>query len=375
MIDSNRGRVGRLAVRNSYRGHRLVKCIGWLLGSCLTIAAMPSIVSADTLWIGEVNSNPIKTTGVKVQSVDGDKVTYTTESGASSTKPLSQLQLVNIDGETSFDAAENAYAAKNWNDALTGYQSSIQSSKDWIKRRSATRLGLTAKQAHRFDAEVNAYVTLMLIDPALAAPIKPSKAAENAPNLDAAVARINQGLATTSITTSQKSELLGVRLDIYRAKKDTANVNQTLQQLLALGGGNPGDAAMLKIAAANVAYDAKQYTQAINTIEQNRAIFTAPDQQVDALYVLATAKEAVDGSKTDPDVLKDLTLAYMRVVTFGSQLPEKTHVAESLYRAGQLQEKLKDPQAAVQLYQEILKSFGTSPVAADARTALAKAGK
>jgi tetratricopeptide (TPR) repeat protein len=336
----------------------------------------PAIAAADTVWIGELGANPIKASNVKIQSVDAGKVTYTTESGASSTKSMDQLQLIGVDGETSFDSAEQAFVAKNWNDALTGYQSALQSSsKDWIKKRSAGRLSVAAKQLNRFDAEVAAYVALLQQDPAAADATKPAKPTENSANLDSAISIIGRALDNPQLNTSQKSALLGLQLDIYRAKKDSTNVNQTMQQLVALGGGAPSDAGRLKVDAANVAYDSKQYSQAISIIEQNKAIFTEPDQQVDALFVLAESKEALDGNKTDTDVLKDLALGYMRVVTFGDQLPDKPHVPESLFRAGQLEEKLKEPQSASSLYQQIIKNFPASSVAADARAAEAKVGK
>jgi hypothetical protein len=340
------------------------------------LALVPAMASADSVWIGEPGSNPIKAGNVKIQSVTGDQVSYTTESGANSTKTLSQLQLINIDGETNFDAAENAFVAKNWNDALNGYQAAMQSSssKDWIKKRSATRLMIAAKQLNRYDAEVAAYVTLVELDPA-ADTSKPSKPVENSPYLDTAANIITRALDDQTLKSPQKADLLGLQIEIFRAEKNTSGVNQALQQLVANGGGGPNDAGLLKLSAANVAYDAKQYSQAINTIEQNKTVFKDPDQQVDALWVLAQSKDAVDGDKTDPDVLRDIALAYMRVVTFGSQLPEKPHVPDALLRVGALEEKLKDPKAAAELYQQIVKNFGNSSAATQARAAAAKIGK
>jgi TolA-binding protein len=350
-----------------------------LLGMMLVtgFALIPTVASADTLWIGEPGTNPIKAEGVKVQQVDGDKVSYTTESGASSSKTFSQLQLINLDGETSFNSAENAFVARNLNDAITGYQAVLASTsaKDWMKNRAGVRLLLVAKELHRFDAQVAAYVALIQRDPATASESKPAKPEENSPYLDPALATINKALDASTLDKSQKTALLGLELEIYRAKKDSSHVDQTLQQLVSLGGSTPADQALLKIVAADAAYDRKQYTQAINDIQQNRALFTQPDQQVDALYVLAQAKEAIDGDKTDPDVLKDLALAYMRVVTFGSQLSDKPHVPEALFRVAQLEEKLKEPQSAAQLYKQIITTYPQSSIAADAKTAAAKLGK
>jgi len=175
---------------------------------------------------------------------------------------------------------------------------------------------------------------------------------------------------------SQKIALLGLQLQIDRAKGDTAQVNATLSQLVAMGGASDSDKAMLKILSATVAYDSKQYEQAFNDIEQNRTLFTDPTQQVDALFILAESKQKLDGDKTDPDVQKDLAINFMRVVTFGSQLPDNPHVAESLYNAAMIEEKLNEPQAALALYKRLGdRTFAASPFAALAKTASDRVGK
>ena len=62
--------------------------------------------------------------------------------------------------------------------------------------------------------------------------------------------------------------------------------------------------------------------------------------------MLAQARDGQLPAGPSPDALKDAALAYLRVVTFGSDLPDRPHVAEALLRAAQLQEKLNDPTAA-----------------------------
>ncbi len=148
-----------------------------------------------------------------------------------------------------------------------------------------------------------------------------------------------------------------------------------MQQLAARGGTSAKDTGMVKLSAANLAFDSKQYAQAISTIEQNKAAFTDPAQQVDALWLLAESKDALAANKTDPETLKDTALAYMRVVTFGSQLGDKPHVPDALLRVGKIEEKLNDPQIAGQMYQLVIKNFGASPAATGARAAAATLAK
>jgi hypothetical protein len=188
--------------------------------------------------------------------------------------------------------------------------------------------------------------------------------------LDGSAIEVSKAIESSRLNDSQRSSLLSLLLEIYRAKKDTANVNQTLAQLAKLGAASPADLAVLKLASARVALDAKDYNKAITEIDQNRAMFKDPPSQVDALFTLAQARDGLDGGKDDPNVQKDLALAYMRVVTFGRDVPGQPHVADALLRVAQIEEKLNEPQVALALYQQISKDYADQPAAGDARTAI-----
>ena len=328
----------------------------WIVAA--VVAGTSGITLADTVWLGESGRNSIKIDGVKIQQFADGKLVYVTDSGMQAHKPMSQLQQINITGESSFNSAEDAYAARDYATAITGYQSVLNSSsKDWMQTRAAMRLVVAAKVMNRFDAEVAAYVTLVQKDPAAAAQVRPAQPPDHAPNLDAASSSIASALSGSTLTDPQKSSLLSLQLQIDRAKGDTAAVNATLQQLVGLGGASPADVAL---ASANVALDSKQYSVAASKIDQNRALFTDPAMQVEALFALAQAKQGLAADKNDPEVTKDLGLAYMRVVTFGSQLPDRPHVLESLYQAAQIEEKLKEPQAAMSLYRQLVNDKANS---------------
>jgi tetratricopeptide (TPR) repeat protein len=344
-----------------------------LLAGCLL--AFTSVVRADTLWIGDTIHDAIKVDGLKVQGVKDGKLTYVTDQGMNASKPFAKVPEINIDGEANFNAAESAFAKGDFDAAISAYQTVLQSSsKDWILARAAIRLIAAAKVKNRYDAQVAAYVALLQKDPATAAANKPAEAPEHSQYLDAALASIGKALDNSHLEDAQKSTLLTLQLQINQAKGDNAAVLSTLQQLNALGGASDEMKATLKIADAQVAYQNKQYPQAIADIEQNKALFTDPDQQVDALFILAQAKYAANGDNADPDTLKDLAINFMRVVTFGSQLNDRPHVAESLYQTGQIEEQLKEPAVAAGLYGQIAKdrAYANSPVKAKADAALAK---
>ena len=353
------------------------------LGAALVIAS-PCPGRADTLWIKETpTAKQIKVDGVKVSEFKDDRL-YFTEPGNTlpNSKTLTQLVQMNIDGETAFNSAENAYGSNDLDTAINGYQTVLQANtaKPWMLSRAALRLIAAAKVKNRYDAEVTAYCNLLLKDPTTAAANKPGTPPENSQYLDTALTAVTKTLGSSQLTAPQKSSLLGLELDLDRAKGDKSGANATLQQLVALDGAaaSDKDKAMLKVAQAGIELDAKHYTQALNLIEQNKTMFSDPDQQVDALYVLAQAHAGIDGDKNDPDKLKDLAIDYLRVVTFGDKLKTRAHVADSLLAAAEISEKMHDRAAATALYQQLLdktRGFPGTPAAAKAQTALAQLGK
>ncbi len=345
----------------------------WLAICGAVVVMSVTGVRADTVWIGDTARDNIKVDGVKVLGPKGgDRLGYMTDQGMNTSSPFTKLQRINIDGEASFNAAEDAFSNKDYDSAITAYQNLLQSStKDWMQTRAAMRLIAAGKAKNRYDAQVSAYVALLQKDPATAAENKPSQPPEHSPDLDTALTSISKGLDNSKLDNTQKSSLLNLQLQINQVKGDTAGTQATLKQLVALGGATDAMKAIIKLGDANLAYQSKQYPQAIADIEQNKALFTDPDQQVDALFVLAQAKFAVDGEKTDPEVLKDLALNYIRVITFGSALDDKPHVAESLDKAAEIEIKLKEPAAALTLYQQLLrdKTHASPALLAKAQTA------
>jgi TolA-binding protein len=69
-----------------------------------------------------------------------------------------------------------------------------------------------------------------------------------------------------------------------------------------------------------------------------------------------------------------VAIDYMRVVTFGRDLPGQPHVADALLRVGQLEESLKSPLLAADVYRQLIKEFPAVPAAASARSNLQRLG-
>ena len=337
----------------------------------MLVVALAAIAPADTLYIGENDKPPIAATGVKVLDLQGDNLVYQTPGGEQLKKPLSQMQQIQIDGETDFDSAEKAYVSGDWATAVTGYQASMSNaSKQWIKDRSAMRLAQAAAKAGRFDAAVAAYAAVLQRNPDAAAAVKPELPADGSPQLKPAAEAIAKALDAASLTDSQRGSLLSLQLQIERADHNTAAINGTLQQMMRLGNLSPADTAIVKLASARAALDAKDFAKAQSEIESNKSTFTEPSAQVDALYILAQAREAQLPADANANDLKDTAIDYMKVVAFGKDLPGQPNVADALVRTAQLEEKLKEPKVALQLYQQVSRDYADAHAAAVAKSSI-----
>jgi TolA-binding protein len=337
----------------------------------LALGATTCAVRADTLLKGAPGTKPIPRTDVKIIGVSDGVLSYSTATGGTGTADLADVQKLAIDGQPTFNGAEDAYEARTFPAALDGYTAVLSSgtAPTWMRVRSAQRLAIVGRQLHRYDAEVTAYAALIGTDPSSAATVRPVAPEKHDPRLDAAATAVTRALGTAS-GSGQRTALLGIQLDIAQARGDKSAVAATLQQMVSAGGATADVQARLKLANAQTSLDAKQFAQAEATLKQSSAMFTDPAQQVDALYLLAQARDGQ--AVTGDDAQRDVAIAYLRVVTFGSDLPDKPHVADALLRAAEIEEKLADIAGARTLYQQLATdpAFARSPAANEGRSAL-----
>lgn len=342
--------------------------IASLLGLSLASAAR-----ADSVWIASGGGNPIQSDNVKVLKVEKGQLVFRSTSGNETSKPLDNVVRIKIDDEPNFNAAEEAFMASKWDAAADGYAKAVRASdKSWVKDRAGVRLIETAAKSGRFDAAVTGYVALVQKDPELAAKFRPVIPEGKPAALDAAAVEVAKA-ADGRIPDDQKQTLLNFLLELHRARKDGRSAGAVAEQLIKLNAGNANNPdavrglAELKLSLAKLALDDKQYQKALNEIESNRAMFVDPVQQAEALYCIAEATYGLKGASADTTVLKDLGLAYMRVVAMGKDLPGSPRVGESLVRTGEIFEKLKEPKTAAQIYQQVATQFGDQPIGATAK--------
>jgi hypothetical protein len=335
-----------------------------------SLSLAPAVAIGDAIWVGESSKNPIMAGDVHIISIQSNTLVYSIGDGEQATKPLDQVQQMSVGGETDFNIAEQSYRDARPADAADDYQRTIRTtSKDWVRDRASIRLAELAAKLHRFDLASTAYVALLVQEPAIAARNKPIPAESDASYLDSAVSDIQRTLNSANLPDSRRGALLGFALEVYRAKNDSAMVNQTAGELMKLGLANPADIAIVKLASARVALDARNYPQAIANIQQNRPLFVDPAQQADALFILAQAQDAMNTTPPDAQSLKDLAISYMRAVAAGRDAPGQPHVSEALFRIAEIEEQLKEPLAASQLYRQITRDYIGQPIASRAKAA------
>jgi tetratricopeptide (TPR) repeat protein len=342
-----------------------------------SLMALAGALRADTVYISSGGGNPVPFTEVKIVKIDAGKLVFRTATGNETSRDVKQVTKMVLDDEPSFNAAEDAFAAGEWDKATDAYQKTIKSTnKPWLADFCTLRLIDSASKSGRFDAAVTGYIAAVLKDPAMADAKKPTLPDAKSTYLDTAAQEINRALADTKLQSVQRQALLSFLLEIQRTRGDTKAAAETMEKLLKISadaGGDPlaGRAlADLKLGMAHMALDEKNYAKVIETINASSAVFLEPDQQADALYCLAEAKYGLASARKDETSLKEAALAYMRVVAHFKDQPGAPFVAESLIEAATILEQLNQTSDAVSIYEQITVQYPDSPVAGQAKASL-----
>ena len=186
-------------------------------------------------------------------------------------------------------------------------------------------------------------------------------------------------MGDSKLNDEKRTALLTLLLDVHRARKDARAQGETIEQLQKYNidiSNDPSAArtmADLTLSIARSSMEQKKYEKVLSDIEARKQSFIDPAQQVEALFLIAEARNALAADVKEPAKLKDLALAYMRVVAFSQGLPNTPQVSPALYNAAQLLEKANEPADALRLYRDVAKT--QSPVADKAREAIQRLSK
>ncbi len=363
----------------------------WGVAALLAVALAPvGLVRADTMIL-KSGTGTLAVEGT-ILSIDSNELVYASASTDRQThKPIDNVLQIKATNEPKLTAAEQAYADGKWSDAVTNYQAALNSSSsEWVKNRAVIRLIDAAGKSGQFAPQAAAFVELARRDPANAKAHMPDTKGVKAEQINPVVADVERSAATPGLKKESADLLKEFLANLYLATGNNAKAAQVL------GGSAPAPAAAaaapgnqasgvaaapaagggasvdLILSRARVALAAGQYQNVINDIEANKAIFTEPAAQADALYDLAKARDALAGK--DPAKLQDAAIAYMRLVAhFSGKGTAATNVPAALLRVGEIEEELKQTNEAVQVYQTLTadKQLQGGVIAAEAGKRLA----
>jgi len=339
------------------------------LAAVVVAAAIAGVSRADQLQIEGLPPQPVTITGFK-----DNKIIYQTQRGDQNDRDYDRIKQLTVDGETAFNAAEDAFAKGNKEASIDNYAKAIRGSgKPWEKAFAARRMLDALGNSKRFDAQVAAYLALLVTDPTQAAAHKPALPEKGSTYLDKASADIDEVLKTPGLTDAQQLALLNFQIEVQRQRGNEGGVTSALERMTKLGGDAGKDPAVqaqlatLKVNQARLALDQKNYAQAKKLIDDNRQFISDPRAQSDALYILAQCAEAT-ADKTDKNAMKDAALAYMRVVANFDDLEGKPNVLPSMQATANILEQIGEKNAATTVLGQIADEFPQDPAAAAAKT-------
>jgi tetratricopeptide (TPR) repeat protein len=357
-----------------------------------TIAALASLLCAtelaraDAVWIGPPTAAPL-IKDIRITRIDSQKL-YFEVAGRETSRDISKVTRLSVDNEAAFNAGEDSMAIEKYDAAVDNFQRVVRASsgvvpanKQWMIGWASRRLQEAAQKTGRFDAAVAAFIARVQIESPAGVP-RPALPDEKSTYLDTAANDINTALTTnTRLSDDQRAALLGFLVDIQRGRRDPKAADQAaekLDEILAKDPNNPNAAraiARRHLQIAQGALERKDFRQATSEIESNRAMFTDPLQQSDALFVLAEARlgaavaprQQSPAATLDANALKDSALAYMRIVAHFKDAPDRPHVVQALLRTAQIHELLGDRANALKLYQQIISQYADDPNTSAAR--------
>jgi TolA-binding protein len=333
--------------------------------------------SADTIW-----KNTLKYDNIKIDRVDGADLVFVSASGNETRKLLSEITRIAMDDEPALTTAEEAYENKNYPAAIDAYRkAATASARPWVRQRAALRLIDAGTKANDFGASVAGFAALATIDPGAAQKAKPAIPADaTAATLKSAVRDVQNAESATGVTPDQQRVLLNFQIELLTAAHDTDGASAALKQLSGLGGsapnpGTPGapadDSATVarsraeeKLNEARVALAQKNYKHAEQVLVVAGDGIVAPDQQDEALFMLAECKAGAAGD--DAQALSDAGIAYMRVYANFRKVQGAAHIPESLMKTAAIEEKLSKPDEALRLYNAVASDYKGTPFARDA---------
>jgi TolA-binding protein len=346
----------------------------------LVSARICALSFADTITVRSSSDSPTAKptvfTDAKVSFVENGQMTFTTGFGTTATKSMSAILSVSLDDEPAFNAAQQDYAAKNYDRAVDEFDQTLQKTdKTWLQAFCWPTFTDAANRAGRFDKAVQGYAWLVLNNSPEAARQVPVVPAAGSPTLDAAATALQTAVASPSISPAQSVPLLALLLNVQRARGDAKSVEEIAGQLGGLVTDPNDPNARLALAAiaearimqANDAISKGDFDGAAAFVNSSRGLFTDQSVQASAMFILAQVAEAHAKAADTADTWRDAAIAYMRVAADFKDVSGAPHVPQSLLMAaGILEKHLNEPDKSLHLYQSISAQYAGTAMAGTA---------
>jgi len=338
------------------------------------LLTMPAILFAGrALYADSMVINNVTYADVQVARIADGEICFTV--GVSSNeirKPLAHVNKIILTDEPAFSAAEVAHAAKQWDAATEGYEKTLRTTrKTWLKEWVALRLLESASKAGRFDAAIDAYITLAASAPEATRSVKLDMPKPDSAYLTDAIRQVNAAIESAK-QEAAKEALLNLLIELHKAKNDLKGANDALTRRMELKAANPNSpegaraAVALKLKAMGLALAAMEYDKVLQMAEKDGAAFVEPADQAEALFCIAEANAGKAQASKDPDVWKNVALAYMRVVVT-SPAPSAL-VAGALVKTAAIHEaRLGEKDTALRLYEQVASEYKDQPAGLEAQ--------
>jgi hypothetical protein len=323
----------------------------------LIVGLCSGLIHADSLVI-----NNLSYADVKIQTIENEHIYFVTSTGNHVHKPLAEVTKINVADEPTFNAAEEAYKARDWSKATDGYDKTMRSTqKPWLGEWASGRLLDSANRSGRFDQAVSAYITVAERSPAAVKNVNLTLPKANSAYLTDGAALLNSAI-DKSKNEQTRVLLLKLLIDVYNAKGDSRAAESVLERLVRANANlNPNSSeahraqAMLKLKSLRTLLESKEYDKVIVSVEKDGSLFSELSDQVEALLCYADAKAGKFAASKDEDAAKEVSIAYMRVVAHS---PASAQAATALFRVASIHEtKLNEKATAVKIYQQIAADF------------------
>jgi TolA-binding protein len=351
--------------------------------ACAVLAGVGLPARADDIYLGKEGAElPLK--NVTLRNVKDGELYYSTSTRGEAHRPVSEIGRLELTGETQFNAAERAFsearsakdeatAKQKYGEAVTGYTTTLSSTnKAWLRDFIAARMQVAGPRSGRFDAALAGWKAIAEKDPAAAMKAKPST--EGIDPKSQYLANAAKDLQASAAAAAGKPEVrkayLDLLLDVQKAMGDTEGAIKTAEAKVQISG-SPEEIAALAVSQAQNDVANRRYDAAAERLGRADLAALPEPARGDAAFVLAECRAAKLPPNAPADQWKDVAIDYMRVV---AGYPASPSAPAALLKVAEIFEKLKEPETALKVYQQVAREHANTPAAQAAQKNIERLG-